>query len=270
MCAMIVHLTGDWGPGRVSTSWTSSTRAIVPEVEQLVERTWSRAVTQPGIHLFDGPLCRLESWRATGEGLHLVLSTTSYKAFFGTNLHNPHLADHYDSAILANPVGVSASLVTSDGFLMFGRRNASVAYYPHKLHPFAGAVEPREDLDVFDEVRRELREELSLDPHELADIRCTGFVEDAALRQPELIFAVRSTRPRGEIERQVDQKEHGGSWSIPATRDGVERALSNTEDFTPVAIASLLLWGRLNFGEDWFVTQAHRFRYDAAASRDER
>ena len=263
---MIVHLTGDWGPGRVRTSWTSSTRAIVPEVEQLVERTWSGAVTQPGIQLFDGPLCRLESWRATGEGLHLVLSPTSYKAFFGTNLHNPHLADHYGSAILANPVGVSAALISSDGFLMFGRRNASVAYYPHKLHPFAGAIEPREDLDVFDEVRRELREELSLDPHELADIRCTGFVEDAALRQPELIFAVRATRARAEVEMQVDRTEHRGSWSIPARRAEVERALSEPGDFTPVAIASLLLWGRLEFGEDWFVTHARLFRYDATVS----
>ena len=262
------HLTGDWAAGQVQVSWTQSTRAIIPDVERIIERTWTDALQQPGIHLFDGPMCRLESWRASGATLHLVLSRTSYKAFLGTNMRHPHLADQYGPSVLANPVGVSPALVSSDAFLMLGRRNASVAYYPHKLHPFAGAIEPREDLDLFAEVRRELREELLFDARDIEDVRCTGIVEDVALCQPEMIFALRSTRTRAEIESQVDRKEHGGSWSIPATIDAIERALDRPEEFTPVAIASLLLWGRLRFGDDWFVTYVRRFRYDAPASRD--
>ena len=259
---LIFHATGNWTD--VRTTWAPSTRAIVPEVQALIEQTWNDALKQPGIHLFDGAMCRLESWRATAESLHLVLSHTNYKAFFGTNMRNPQLADRHGPSVLANPVGVSPALVTRDGFLMLGRRNASVAYYPHKLHPFAGAIEPHEDLDVFEEVRRELREELSLDESEVTDIRCSGIVEDVALRQPEMIFSVRAARTRDEIEKQVDQEEHGGSWSIPTTREMVERALLNRREFTPVAVASLLLWGRLTFGEEWFVTRASRFRYDRA------
>ncbi len=254
---LIFHLTGDWTPQRVQIAWTRSTRGIVPDVEQLIERTWNDALRQqPGVHLVDGPMCRVESWRASDDALHLVLSRTTYKAFLGTNMRNPQLADQYGPSILANPLGVSPALVSSDNFLLLGRRNASVAYYPHKLHPFAGAIEPREDLDVFDDVRRELREELSFDVGDVADVRCTGIVEDVALRQPELIFAVRSTRTRSQIESQVDQTEHGGSWSIPATRDAIERALAHPDEFTPVAIASLLLWGRLTFGHHWFTERS--------------
>jgi hypothetical protein len=253
---LIFHVTGNWTAGQVQVSWTPSTRAVIPEVERVIERTWSEARQRPGIHLFDGPMCRLEAWGASAESLRLVLSRTSYKSFFGTNMCNPHLADEYGPSVLANPVGVSPALLSSDGYLMLGRRNASVAYYPEKLHPFAGAIEPRAPLDVFDEVRRELREELSFADQDVSDMRCTGIVEDVALRQPELIFAVRATRTRDEIESRVDQTEHGGSWSIPATRDALERALDQPDELTPVAVASLLLWGRLNFGLDWFTARA--------------
>lgn len=253
---LIFHVTGNWTEGQVQISWACGTRDTIPDVERVIERTWSDALRQPGIHLFDGPMCRLESWSASPESLRLNLSRTSYKAFFGTNMRNPRLADEYGPAVLANPVGVSPALVSSDGYLMLGRRNASVAYYPHRLHPFAGAIEPREDLDVFAEVRRELREELSFDDTDVTDMRCTGIVEDVALRQPELIFAARAARTRAQIESQVDRTEHGGSWSIPATRDALERALDAPGEFTPVAIASMLLWGRLSFGDDWFTRRS--------------
>src|SRR5687768_3010154 len=120
---LIFHLTGDWRAGQIQTSWNASTRAILPEVEHLIDRTWNDARRQPGIHLFDGPMCRLESWRASPDFLHLVLSRTSYKAFFGTNMRNPHLADQHGTSVLANPVGVSPALVSSDNYLMLGRRN---------------------------------------------------------------------------------------------------------------------------------------------------
>ncbi len=245
------HAIGNWVRGDVRIEWTASSRPALPDVEQLIEQAWSAAMKRPGIHLFDGPMCRLESFTAD-QSLKLVLSKTSYKPFFGTNLHNSHLADIYGQHVLANPVGVSPALVSSDGYLMLGRRNASVAYYPHKLHPFAGALEPRDDLDIFDEVRRELAEELSFTLADIANIRCSGFVEDISLRQPELILAVRSTRSRAQIESQVDRKEHGGSFAIPARRDAIESTLRDARHFTPVAIASLLLWGRLEFGDEWF------------------
>ena len=76
------------------------------------------------------------------DRLALTLSNTTYKHFLGTNLTHPELADRYGREILANPVGVSPALLTADNFLMMGRRNASVAYYPNRIHPFAGALDP--------------------------------------------------------------------------------------------------------------------------------
>jgi 8-oxo-dGTP pyrophosphatase MutT (NUDIX family) len=243
----------DLTPSQVSIARSANTRRIVPGVEAAIESAWDEAMRRPGIHLFDGPMCRLESWTAGEDHLQLVISPSSYKAFFGTNMSHPEFADEFGADVMANPVGVSPALLSADGFLMFGRRNAAMAYYPGRLHPFAGCMEPS-DEDVFAAVRRELSEELGLAARDIAEMRCIGIAEDRGLGQPELIFSVASTRTRAEIESQLDDIEHHGSWSVRANATEIEAAIGQQE-LTPVAVATLLLWGRVCFGDDWFASR---------------
>jgi hypothetical protein len=251
---LVIHQVGAWKSGDVSIKWIESSRPIVPRVEEQIERAWRDAKGRLGEKLFDGPMCRMESWEIfeTGKRLALKLSRTSYRVFLGTNMTHPQLAEEFGPRILANPIGVSPALISSDGFLMLGRRNDSVAYYPRRLHPFAGALEPRESLDIFDEVRRELREELGFGPGDVSEIICTGVIEDTLLRHAELVFVARSTKTRDQIRSQVRDEEHHASWSTPATAESIAAALKSEQNFTPVARGAMLLWGRLQFGEEWF------------------
>jgi 8-oxo-dGTP pyrophosphatase MutT (NUDIX family) len=264
------HLLGDWD--KVRTSWCDTSQVMPAEARELIDRAWETASARPGVKLFDGPMCRLESWSAPSGGLlQLTLSRTSYKLFLGTNMCHPELADRFGPQVLANPVGVSPALETADGFLMLGRRNARVAYYPSRVHPFAGCLEPVEGQsgestgpeqkgpDVFAAVRRELFEELGLGIDDVPAIRCTGIAEDVYLRQPELIFRVKCTLTRSQIASQVARDEHHESWSVPATPSGVEAGLADPE-LTPVAVASLLLWGRIAFGAEWFEAHERSFQ----------
>ena len=235
---------GDWGAGQLRLIRNpQSSRRIVPEVERLIEETWTRETARPGVHLFDGPMCRLESFDATPELLRLAVSPASFKPFAGTNLHNPHVAKTYGRDVLANPVGVSTLLETSDGFLMLGRRNASVAYYPDRIHPFAGTIDPADGDDPFNAAFRELSEELGLSRDDVADIRCRGLVEDVALLQPEMIFVAKARVTRDQVERRVDRSEHDATWSAEGWGFDVQ-AVRDEPSFTPVAVASLTLWGQ--------------------------
>ena len=228
---------------------------MVPEVERLIDQAWQVALGRPGVRLFDGPMCRLERWAASPQRLELDLSVTSYKPFMGTNLSHPELAEQFGRDVMANPVGVSPALHTADNYLMLGRRNSTLAYYPGRTHPFAGALEPRDQGDLFAAVRRELAEELSLGDADVAEVRCTGIAEDVALRQPEMLFRVRTTLTRRQIETQVHAEEHGGSVAVPGTPESVEQVIGDPT-LTPVAVASLLLWGRVTFGKEWFEEAA--------------
>ena len=254
------HAAADWSESQVHTSRAPATRLILPEVERIIDQTWARIIARPGVNLFDGPMCRLESWEATPTRLSLVLSETSYKPFVGTNLHHTELADQYGVNILANPVGVSPALETADGWLMMGRRNATVAYYPEMVHPFAGALEPRDATGVFAAVRRELAEELAFSSDDIVEIRCTGIAEDLSIRQPELIFRVITTRTRAQVESTLDRTEHHASWAARADAS-ITDALQDVSGITPVGVAAILLWGRARFGTNWFTTHSEAFQH---------
>ena len=258
------HAIGDWLPDQVHITWVPSSWLCMPEIQRLIDQAWAEASARPGVLLFDGPMCRMESWRAGSERLELVLSRTSYKPFLGTNLHHPELAEQYGAQALANPAGVSPALLSRDGYLMLGRRNDAVAYYPGRIHPFSGSLEPYEPLDIFAEVRRELAEELNMGGGDLSDLRCAGIVEDHRLRQPELIFLAEATKTRAQIETQLDAAEHRETWSVRATPEAIERVLCEERALTPVATAALLLWGRRQWGEAWFHQSRH-FTFTAAA-----
>jgi 8-oxo-dGTP pyrophosphatase MutT (NUDIX family) len=246
-----ILVAGDWSADQVSQQWTANSRRIVPEVESAIESAWTTALARPGIHLFDGPMCRLESFQTIGDRLHLTLSKSNYKVFLGTNMAHPEFATVYGSEVMANPVGISPALLTSDNLLLLGQRNASVAYYPNRVHPFSGCMEPSDD-SLFAAVARELMEELSVGPQDLESIRCTGIAQDTRLVQPEPIFAVKCRLSFAEIQRRLDPTEHHGIIAIPATQAAIERTLSEDRRLTPVAVASLLLWGRVAIGQAWF------------------
>ncbi len=238
----------------MTVRWVADGRRRVPEVESAIDAAWAAVAARPGVVLFDGPMCRTESWHATDDRLDLVLSPGSYKPFVGTNMAHPEFADVYGPGVMANPVGVSPALRTADGYLMLGRRSPRLAYYPGRVHPFAGAMEPT-DADPFAAVRRELAEELAMDEGEVADLRCTGIAEDPGLRQPELIFAVTTTRPRAVVEAHLDRAEHAGTWGVRAEPDAVAAAITEgVGTLTPVGLASLLLWGRVAFGDGWMAS----------------
>jgi 8-oxo-dGTP pyrophosphatase MutT (NUDIX family) len=243
---------GDWPPGQVHLDWTTNSRRLLPDVESAIELAWQQALQRPGALLFDGPMCRLERWDAQPDQLHLTLSPCNYKTFFGTNMTHPEFAEKFGPYVLANPVGLSTALCSFDGSLLLGHRTQNVAYYPGRIHPFAGSLEPK-DHDVFTAMRRELHEELSLTDTELSDLRCLGIISDNQLRQPELIFTANSPLNSSQIISRLDTTEHRAAHTIPATADGIEAALAtDCEEMTPVAIASILLWGRRRFGVDWF------------------
>lgn len=248
---------GHWSEGRVAATWVASSRPIILEVEAAIEAAWAKAASRPAVYLFNGPMCRLESFDAAPEALRLKLSPSDYKTMVGTNLANASLADRYGQAVLGNGVGLSTSILSTDGHIMLGRRNARVNYYPSRIHPFSGSLEPSETIDVFAEVRRELWEELALGPEQVESIVCVGIAVDRSIRQPEMMFITQTRLDLHALRARLDMAEHEGVWSAPLDANGLMTI--DVAGFTPVGVAALLLTGRAKFGADWFDRHAAAF-----------
>jgi len=247
-----IRALGPWGAAQVKCARGESSFAPPAIVKAEIERVWTMMEKKPGMHLFDGGLCRVESFWARAGELSMVLSEVSYKSFAGTNMHNPQFATQYGEAAMANPLGMSVALISADGFLAMGRRNERVAYYPGRIHPFAGALEPEDGLDVFGAVERELNEELGLSAAEIGEMKCLGMAEDRGLAHPELICYAEAGRTSEELRRRVDETEHDAVVPIEVKSDVFERELASAKLYTPIALATILLCGRERFGSEWF------------------
>lgn len=235
---------GRWAEGAVATRPAACTFDPPADVLRQIDLIWQRELSRPGIHLFDGPMCRLERFLVRGAGLILWTSGVTYRQFVGTNLHNAAEASRHGGVALANPIGLSCALLSADGFVMLGRRSARVAYYPNRVHPFAGCMEPSPGLDVFEDMRRELAQELLLTRAECGPMHCLGIVRDLSILQPELIFMARSTLSREQIERRevevrLKDSEHRAWVAIPVP--ALADVLRNVDEFTPIALATVTL-----------------------------
>ena len=197
--ALTIRAAGDWREDQVRVQMVSSSWQAPPAVRDQIDAAWE-TTARLGVLLFDGPMCRLEGFDADPAALSLRMSETTYRIFVGTNLCHSHLADEFGPAVLANPVGVSVLLRTAENFLMLGRRNESVIYFPGRLHPFAGALEPCDAGDPFRGAMRELQEEANLLEADISEIRCLGIIEDHQLRQPELILRADTPLFREELD----------------------------------------------------------------------
>jgi len=251
MADFAITARGDWLASQIRVQWQASTFAPPVPVQELIEKTWSEASQVLGSHLFDGPLCRMESWTATTSVLKLHLSRTSYKPFLGTNGRHAMKAKGYGEQALANALGSSAAILTSDRWLVFGERGANLALYPNCAHPFGGCLEPAEDLDVTDDTTRELHEELRLVPKEITDLRCLALGTDLLLMQPELIYLAQVTLDRAQLERRVDAEEHRGVWAVRADAKAMAQALKSTRPLTPLTRLALVVYGQRWFGDVW-------------------
>ena len=223
-----LHRTGDWGRGDVDVQWVRSGRTPRAEVEALDRNALgggdgqARDAFVRRADVPDGAVGGVTRRHAAGTGGCRTRATRCS----GGPTSPTRLAGRHGPSVMANPVGVSPAAETADGYLLLGRRSRSVAYYPNRVHPFAGALEPDDGGDLFAAVRREL-DELSLRGDEVAEVRCTGIVEDENLRQPELIF-------RAPFNPDA-AKSSGGStrWST-TTRTGSwqRRATWSTQSLT--------------------------------------
>lgn len=252
-----LHVLGNWDPDLVRSEWQPSTMRHSPEQLAAIDRAWILACARPGVHLFDGALCRLESFtnhsHELANGLTIGLSATGYKAFLGTNGSHPEWADTYGHTTLAAALGTSAALISSDGWIVCGRRSPNLALYPDYPHPVGGTCEINGDIppSISTELLRELHEEVGLLASEITDVRVIALAEDRRLRQPEMIWLIRTCCSRENLEQRIAHDEHTAAWSIRADPQVLYQALVPLTDMTPVMRATLLAYGWHAGGDSW-------------------
>lgn len=256
---------GKFAPHQVHVAWSPLHRSTTPEVENIIAQTWAAetdCARQVGKNLFDGRLCRLLEFDCSGGQMSLTLGPVGFKEFLGTNLTHAYLRYTQGPEVLANALGVSAVVQTSDGFLMLGRRSQHVIYHAGRIHPLGGVVDAPSDgqlPDPFKAVVREIMEEANLSEDQIHPPLCLGLIRDKSIVQPELLFDVAVSADfcalRNSSRQAPDVYEHSELLPVRNHPAAVVSFIEqNYGDLTPLGTASLLLHGLHSWGSGWFAT----------------
>ncbi len=260
----LLDVSGSFGKSDVTVSASPQARPSTPEVDRLIEQSWSRQLAEAattGKKLYDGLLARLISHQTKGRRLDLTVGAVSFKEFLGTNCLNPQVRYDHGPEVLANPLGVSAVLVAGDGFIIMGRRSQCVAIHAGMIHPIGGMVELGAEAtpDPFAAMTDEIAEETALSAEQVQEITCLGLVRDKSLFQSEMVFRATSNADVRTIRQMAQQATDASEHSeLLAVRDEPSSVVAfiqtNHEQATPVALAALMLHGLDRWGSGWFAT----------------
>lgn len=247
----------------------STERSTTPALEALIEAEWTPRLAQAQRDkrlLFNGELlryvdhCVVESPGAMPR-FEMTVGPTCYRDFVGTNLYNNQRVSEFGWASFSNPVGTTATLLTADGRICYGRRSMQVAFHAGYVHTFGGALEPGDRdasgaIDVFDSVRRELHEEVGLRSEELGSLICVGLIRDTEILQPELLFEARVALTTTEIIERWStaeaRDEHHELVDLPDDRDAIVPFIRGCGSIAPVAVGALMLHGLHRWGQAWY------------------
>lgn len=265
----VIDVCGRFVPDHLIIDYDSALRPTTQALDALIAEQWERQLAlarTDGRVLFNGDLLRYVAHDLHTDSqtvyFRLTVGATCYRDFVGTNLFNRQHLNTFGWRCFANPVGTTATLITTDGYICYGRRSKAVAYHGGYVHTFGGTLEKNDrnsqgTVDPFASVLRELREELAVETADLMDFICVGLLRDKEIYQPELLFEGRLKLTFAEVLerwRQAEaQSEHEDIVKIPDYPDRALAALQEIAPVAPVALGAVFLHGRQTWGEDWLL-----------------
>lgn len=264
----VIDAWGRFDSAQVGVSFDPAPRPTTAELDALIAAEWDRQVAlAKGTErmLFNGALLRYSGHRIErgpgGNVFHLVVGPTCYRDFVGTNLYNRHRVEEFGWNRFSNPIGTTATLVSGDGLICYGRRSRRVSYHAEHVHTFGGALEATDrrsdgSIDAFASVARELTEELGLQPDEAHGLVCVGLIRDKEIHQPEMLFEARLEMTAAELRRRWQTAEARDEHDEIVTLDNAPEAIvpfiRGCGPIAPVAVGALFIHGLLAWGQGWF------------------
>lgn len=264
----VIDACGRFPPDDVCIDFDPAARPSTPRLDALIAEEWDRQVAlAKGTErmLFNGELLRyvchaIENGPA-GERFHLTVGPTCFRDFVGTNLYNRHRLDEFGWQRFANPIGTTATLLSRDGRICYGRRSTRVVYHAGHVHTFGGSLEAGDrqadgTIDAFASVARELKEELGLSAEETRGLVCVGLLRDKEIHQPELLFEARLDLTAHEVcerwQTAEAKDEHDEIVTLTDAPGEIVPFIMNCGPIAPVAVGALLIHGLLKWGFEWF------------------
>ncbi|MCG3153556.1 MAG: hypothetical protein DKINENOH_00146 [bacterium] len=195
---------GHWLPRQVRVNFQDHLHVLPPPHAGRAEAFWQELAANAGNHFYNGELFRLEKSSASPELLELSLTRTCYRDQLYNNAHLHELGE----TAATRGLGVSAIVITADGYTPIIRRSMHLGEAPGMLDVIGGHAHPNLHLragqpDLFAAIADEVTAELGLMPEEVNVECCNGIVEHPATLKPDIVFLTRIKSTMAQLKQSA-------------------------------------------------------------------
>ena len=179
-----------------------------PEIQDMIEETWENLTkNKESKYLYDGNVYSLMAVSSHENKVICNVRNTTYKAYIGTNVHNiDKIPDKKD---LANAIASCVVSITSDGYILIGRRSGKLAEGGNEWHVVGGTMEgvvvngELKPENPYDLITKELHEEINVSKDEIDVLYCTGIGISTHNHKPEFLFVCKLKLSKDQLISKV-------------------------------------------------------------------
>lgn len=188
---------------RIECRVTGSFQLLEP-VEEARKLKWE-ALRSKRPAAFDGALLRMASHQFEGGRLIVSANRTSFSAYVATR--HPAFSVEHPDADRADPLGLTAVVLTADGHVIVTKRSLTADQNPGGLYLIGGYAEPGTydgPVDLFKEAAREVEEEIAVFDINRSASFAIGLAYDTVFCHPELFLLMPSKSAAADILRDAE------------------------------------------------------------------
>lgn len=236
---------GRWLPRQVRINFQDHFHVLPPPHAERAEAFWQEFAATSGNHFYNGELFRLENISASPEFLEMSLTRTCYRDQLYNNAHLQEMGE----AAATRGLGVSAFVITSDGYTPIIRRSLHLGEAPGMLDVIGGHAHPNLHLragkpDLFAAIADEVTAELGLKPEDVKVECCSGLIEHPITLKSDIIFLTRITCTMAQLEQLVKHASEAEEFTeLLAVRVSAvaEFMAAHRTELTPPALGCLTI-----------------------------
>ncbi|KAA0227802.1 hypothetical protein EDS67_14625 [candidate division KSB1 bacterium] len=236
---------GRWLPRQVRINFQDHFHVLPPPHAERAEAFWQELAATSGNHFYNGELFRLEKFSASPEFLEMSLTRTCYRDQLYNNAHLQEMGE----AAATRGLGVSAIVITSDGYTPIIRRSLHLGEAPGMLDVIGGHAHPNLHVragkpDLFAAIADEVTAELGLKPEDVKVECCSGLIEHPITLKPDIIFLTRITCTMAQLEQLVKHASEAEEFTeLLAVRVSAvaEFMAAHRTELTPPALGCLTI-----------------------------
>ena len=176
-----------------ATTHHSLTLEQINEKNQIIEK-----MIKSGKKIEILPLYKFLSLSQEDQSLIFTVNHTDFGEYLLTDVTHPEWFTKFGGSIMAHPLSISAVTITSDNFILLGRRSQSVLDQPDMIQTLPGGFIHPPDT-VSDSVEKELFEELLIKKEEISQLLAIGFARILKSGKPELLLRIQTRIPFSEV-----------------------------------------------------------------------